>query len=145
MRTCSNPSKNKKPSKESFLVAGAEGFEPPEWLDQNQLPYHLATPQYSVFYLPDTKIIRNIYSIGHTVSCQELFKQPKLLCFGSGRFIYFIIKTAYVIIRYRIVSKILYPALSDGTELYILTETAYFPFFIHFVLVYHKEILQQNL
>ena len=25
---------------------GAEGFEPPGWLDQNQLPYHLATPQY---------------------------------------------------------------------------------------------------
>ena len=96
-------------------------------------------------YLPDTQIIRNIYSIGHTVSCQELFKQPKLLCFVSRCFIYFIIKAAYVIIRYRIVSKILYPALSDGTELYILTETAYFPFFIHFVLVYHKEILQQNL
>ena len=25
-------------------MAGAEGFEPPRWLDQNQLPYHLATP-----------------------------------------------------------------------------------------------------
>ena len=36
----------------SFLVAGAEGFEPPEWLDQNQLPYHLATPHYSVFTAP---------------------------------------------------------------------------------------------
>ncbi len=29
-------------------MAGAEGFEPPRWLDQNQLPYHLATPQYLV-------------------------------------------------------------------------------------------------
>ncbi len=27
-----------------LLKTGAEGFEPPEWLDQNQLPYHLATP-----------------------------------------------------------------------------------------------------
>ena len=27
-------------------MAGAEGFEPPGWLDQNQLPYHLSTPQY---------------------------------------------------------------------------------------------------
>ena len=29
-----------------FYYSGAEGFEPPRWLDQNQLPYHLATPQY---------------------------------------------------------------------------------------------------
>ena len=35
----------KDPFSESFL-SGAEGFEPPRWLDQNQLPYHLATPQY---------------------------------------------------------------------------------------------------
>ena len=35
-------------------MAGTEGFEPPRWLDQNQLPYHLATSQYL--------IINNIYS-----------------------------------------------------------------------------------
>ena len=28
-----------------ILDSGAEGLEPPKWLDQNQLPYHLATPQ----------------------------------------------------------------------------------------------------
>lgn len=33
----------------ALFKSGAEGFEPPRWLDQNQLPYHLATPQYSVF------------------------------------------------------------------------------------------------
>ncbi len=27
----------------SLLKTGMEGLEPPKWLDQNQLPYHLAT------------------------------------------------------------------------------------------------------
>ncbi len=30
------------------IFSGVEGFEPPRWLNQNQLPYHLATPQYLV-------------------------------------------------------------------------------------------------
>ena len=68
MRTCSNPSVAKKPSIESFLMAGAEGFEPPEWLDQNQLPYHLATPQYGCFLACPP-----YYSIEHITLCQEIF------------------------------------------------------------------------
>ena len=31
-------------SKSRLLKPGAEGFEPPKCLDQNQVPYHLATP-----------------------------------------------------------------------------------------------------
>ncbi len=27
-----------------ILKAGVEGFEPPQWRDQNPLPYRLATP-----------------------------------------------------------------------------------------------------
>ena len=34
-----------------FFKTGAEGFEPPRWLDQNQLPYHLATPHWVTYYI----------------------------------------------------------------------------------------------
>ncbi len=30
-------------------MVGDEGFEPPEWRDQNPLPYHLANPQQIYF------------------------------------------------------------------------------------------------
>lgn len=30
------------------LLAGVEGFEPSKWRSQSPMPYHLATPQYSV-------------------------------------------------------------------------------------------------
>ncbi len=44
-----------------YNLAGTEGFEPPRWLDQNQLPYHLATSHHSY------------YLIQSTVECQGLF------------------------------------------------------------------------
>lgn len=34
----------KNPLNLSGFKTGAEGFEPPKCLDQNQVPYHLATP-----------------------------------------------------------------------------------------------------
>ena len=32
-----------------YVLVGDEGFEPPEWRDQNPLPYHLANPQHVVW------------------------------------------------------------------------------------------------
>ena len=31
-------------------MAGVEGFEPSKWRSQSPMPYHLATPQYSLSY-----------------------------------------------------------------------------------------------
>lgn len=31
-------------------LAGVEGFEPSKWRSQSPMPYHLATPQYSLSY-----------------------------------------------------------------------------------------------
>lgn len=39
-----NPSACKPPGV-NYFKSGTEGLEPPKWLDQNQLPYHLATSQ----------------------------------------------------------------------------------------------------
>ena len=53
---------------ESFLIYWGERIRTSEWLDQNQLPYHLATPHYFVvipfsghFFIILAKILLSIF------------------------------------------------------------------------------------
>lgn len=49
----------------AFLKTGMEGLEPPKWLDQNQLPYHLATSHRICIHFNLTYLF-----------CQGLFNLP---------------------------------------------------------------------
>ena len=42
--------KTKPHRSDAVLMAGVEGFEPSKWRSQSPMPYHLATPQYSLSY-----------------------------------------------------------------------------------------------
>lgn len=57
----------------SSSKSGTEGFEPPRWLDQNQLPYHLATSHRTYYdmisrFIVKRKIKRCRNKIKHTNS-----------------------------------------------------------------------------
>lgn len=69
------------------VKSGAEGLEPPKWLDQNQLPYHLATPQR----------VNNVYNIMSKKACQMFYaairrrgksrqERPKTACKKAREF-----------------------------------------------------------
>lgn len=124
-------------------MAGAEGFEPPEWLDQNQLPYHLATPQYCcslLLYL--VSVLYILLGTYHDVKLL-LFEQPELFA-AAGFFVDFIVKTAYVVVCNRVVHKVLNPALSYRAAFYVPAKAANLPLFIKFVHFCHRKILPHN-
>ena len=60
-------------------MAGAEGFEPPGWLDQNQLPYHLATPHHSFYNKISSPTVKGGVNV-----LEEEGKTTSLMFFGAG-------------------------------------------------------------
>lgn len=52
-------------------LAGVEGFEPSKWRSQSPMPYHLATPQYSLSYHCRDNVD---YYITLKSRCQAFFK-----------------------------------------------------------------------
>ena len=111
------------------LIGWGERMRTSECLDQNQVPYHLATPQQD-----------NIYIIVRTVYCQEINllipeKSQLFVLFVSGK-INFKIKTTYFVYCMQIAAgQIQNAPAPDIASLYIFTKTADFPAFFSF---FHK-------